>query len=152
MLFQAQPEETSDCTSTWKIGYIGTSTGMDLTHQKPGDHHYIHSMSKDGIRVVDQLCSKAVIVSARRLITDWPVSKAEDLDVQHFAQILELQPEVVLIGTGEHQVFLAPELLMFFYQRSVGVEVMSTPAACRTFNVLVSEQRNVVAALLMPQS
>jgi uncharacterized protein len=52
------------------------------------------------------------------------------------------------MGTGERQVFLAPELLMVFYRQSVGIEVMNTQAACRTFNVLVSEDRNVVAALM----
>lgn len=121
---------------------------MDLTHQRPGDHHYIRSVSNQGIRIADQLCSGALIVSANRLITDWPVSRAEEIGTQDLEQILQLEPEVVLIGTGQRQVFLPPELLMHFYKRSVGIEIMNTQAACRTFNVLVSEQRNVVAALL----
>ena len=62
--------------------------------------------------------------------------------------VFDLQPEIVLIGTGRKQVFLQPELMMSFYRREVGFEVMSTHAACRTFNVLVSESRNAVAALL----
>ena len=121
---------------------------MDLTLQRPGEHHFIHSVSSEGIRVVDQLCRGPLVVSARRLITDWPVWKAEQLTEGHIGQILELKPELVLMGTGEHQVFLAPELLMVFYRQSVGIEVMNTQAACRTFNVLVSEDRNVVAALM----
>ena len=121
---------------------------MDLTLQRPGEHHFIHSVSSEGIRVVDQLCTGPLIVSARRLITDWPVWKADQLNERHIGQILELQPELVLMGTGERQVFLAPELLMVFYGQSVGIEVMNTQAACRTFNVLVSEDRNVVAALM----
>ena len=121
---------------------------MDLTHQRPGEHHYIHSVSNQGIRIADQLCSSALIVSANRLITDWPVSRAEEIGIQDLEQILQLEPEVVLIGTGQRQVFLPPELLMYFYKRSVGIEIMNTQAACRTFNVLVSEQRNVAAALL----
>ncbi len=121
---------------------------MDLTLQKPGEHHFIHSVSGDGIRVVDQVCIGPIIVSATRLITDWSVHRAEDLGSQSLAQILDLEPELVLIGTGERQVFLAPELMMVFYRQNVGVEIMNTPAACRTFNVLVSEGRNVVAALM----
>jgi uncharacterized protein len=97
---------------------------------------------------VDQLFSEALIVSAHHLITGWPVSRAQELDAELLEQVLELKPEVVLIGTGKSQVFLPPELLMVLYRQSVGVEIMSTQAACRTFNVLVSEDRNVVAALM----
>ena len=121
---------------------------MDLTFQRPGQHHYIHSVSTDGIRVVDQVCTGSIIVSASRLITDWPVSTVEDIAAGHIGQILELEPEIVLIGTGERQVFLGPEMLMNFYKQSVGVEIMTTRAACDTFNILVSEGRNVVAALM----
>jgi uncharacterized protein len=121
---------------------------MDLTQERPGEHHYIHSVSESGIRVVDQICEGAFIVSANRLILDWPVTTPADIDARHLKQVFELEPELVLIGTGAEQVFLKPELLMEFYGRSVGIEVMTTQAACRTFNVLVSEGRKVVAAIL----
>jgi uncharacterized protein len=58
----------------------------------------------------------------------------------------------VIIGTGERQHFLPPLLMMEFHGQGIGAEVMSTAAACRTFNVLVSEGRNVVAALLPPSN
>ena len=121
---------------------------MDLTYQRPGEHHYIHSVSANGIRVVDQVCTGSIIVSASRLITDWPVMNAGEITADHIGQILALEPEIVLIGTGERQIFLQPEILMHFYQQPVGVEIMSTRAACDTFNILVSEGRNVVAALV----
>ena len=121
---------------------------MDLTLQRPGEHHYIHSVSADGIRVVDQVCTGSIIVSANRLITGWPVKTAGEITADHIGQILDLEPEIVLIGTGERQVFLEAEKLMQFYRQPVGVEIMSTRAACDTFNILVSEGRNVVAALM----
>ena len=121
---------------------------MDLTFQRPGEHHYIHSVSVAGIRVVDQVCTGSIIVSASRLITDWPVTDATEISAEHIGQILDLEPEIVLVGTGKRQVFLEPEMLMLFYRQPVGVEIMSTPAACDTFNILVSEGRNVVAALM----
>ena len=121
---------------------------MDLTLQRPGEHHYIHSVSADGIRVVDQVCTGSIIVSANRLITDWPVKAPGEITAKHIGQILDLEPEIVLIGTGERQVFLEAEMLMHFYRQTVGVEIMSTRAACDTFNILVSEGRNVVAALI----
>ncbi len=121
---------------------------MDLTFQRPGAHHYIHSVSADGIRVVDQLCTGSIIVSANRLITDWPVTSPGEITADHVGLILDLEPEIVLIGTGPRQVFLQPEMLMQFYKQGVGVEIMSTRAACDTFNIIVSEGRNVVAALV----
>ncbi len=121
---------------------------MDLTLQSPGDHLFIQSISDEGIRIANRICSGPLIVSAGQLLTDWPVRKPTDLTSQHLEQILELQPELVLIGTGDRQVFLPPEMLMVFYRQSVGIESMNTQAACRTFNVLVSEGRNVVAALM----
>lgn len=121
---------------------------MDLTLQNPGNNLFVRYATPDGIQVVDDFYPSAIILSAKEVITDWPVKSVHDIDRRHLEQILELAPEVVLIGTGRDQAFLPPELLMVFYERGVGVEVMNTSAACRTFNVLVSESRKVVGALI----
>jgi uncharacterized protein len=121
---------------------------MDLTLQNPGDHLFIRSVSGAGIQVVDTVYPSALILSARELIPDWPVKSVAEIAEWHLEKILGLNPEVVLIGTGSRQAFLPPELMMFFHDRHIGIEVMSTDAACRTFNVLVSESRNVAAALI----
>jgi uncharacterized protein len=123
---------------------------MDLTLERPGDHLYIRSVSEAGIRVVDETVEGSLILSATEMVTDWEVSKLEQLNEQRLEPVFALQPEVVLLGTGSTQVFPEPELMMCFHRRGVGIEVMATAAACRTFNVLVSERRNVVAALLPP--
>jgi uncharacterized protein len=121
---------------------------MDLTLENPGDHLFIRSVSAQGIQVVDDFYTSSIIVSANRVIPDWPVKSIENITEQHLDAVLELRPEVVLIGTGARQAFLPPRQMMFFYSRNIGVEVMTTDAACRTFNVLASELRNVVAALI----
>jgi uncharacterized protein len=121
---------------------------MDLTLQNPGDHLFIRSVSDAGIQVVDNFYQSAIILSAREIIPDWPVKSVDDIELQHLEKVLELNPEVVLIGTGKGQAFLSPAQMMFFYDRNIGIEVMTTEAACRTFNVLVSESRNVAAVLI----
>ena len=121
---------------------------MDLTLEQPGDHLFIRSVSAQGIQVVDDFYDSSIIVSAKQVIPDWPVNAVENITEEHLVKVLDLQPELVLIGTGTKQAFIPPRQLMFFYSRNVGVEVMTTDAACRTFNVLVSESRNVVAALI----
>lgn len=122
---------------------------MDLVLDRPGEHLYIRSISDEGIRVGDDFFRNPFILNAERVIYDWPVTSVEQITEQHLEKVLELQPDVVLIGTGANQVFLEPAEMMFFYSRNIGFEVMTTDAACRTFNVLVSESRNV-AAMLIP--
>ena len=121
---------------------------VDLTLQRPGDHLFIRAIAGGKLQVGDEWHAGSLIISAKSLVTDWDVSSVEDLRPGCFARIFELDPEVVLLGTGTQQRFPPGELMMDFYRRNVGIEVMSTTAACRTFNVLVSEQRHVVAALM----
>ncbi len=76
-------------------------------------------------------------------------AEAGALTVSHFQQLLALKPEVILLGTGEVHLFPEPALLAPLYPARIGLEVMTTDAACRTFNVLVSEGRSVLAALFV---
>lgn len=121
-------------------------TGLIL--DAPGQHLYIRSVNEQGIRVGDRVFARALLISGSELREDWPPQELSSLQAEHLDAIFELQPEVVLLGTGRRQHFLPPNLLGVFYHRGVGVEVMTTEAACRTFNVLVGDGRAAVAALL----
>ena len=121
---------------------------MELTLHKPGDHNFIRSVGRDGIKVKDEIYRDSLIVSADKLIPDWPVRSMKDITAAHFRAVMDMRPEVVLLGTGKKQAFLPPEIMMSFYSEGIGVEAMTTEAACRTFNVLLSEDRNAVAALI----
>lgn len=123
---------------------------MELTLHKPGEHNFFRSAGEDGVTVGDTLYRSSLVLSADSLVTDWPVKSVGELDEEHLAPIFELAPEVVILGTGPTQEFPAPQLVMQFYKRGIGIEAMSTEAACRTFNVLVSEERKAVAALILP--
>jgi uncharacterized protein len=125
---------------------------VELTFEKPGDHLFIRAFSADGIQVLDELYRDSLILSANHLVDDWPVRSVDEFGDSDVERILALEPEVVILGTGEHQVFPEPRLMAAFYQRGAGIEVMTTAAACRTFNILVSEMRKVVAALIQPQA
>jgi uncharacterized protein len=94
--------------------------------------------------------SASLVVAGDRLVTDWPAASLESLTADHFAAIVELMPEIVLLGTGSTFRFPEPRLLAPLHQAGIGVEVMDTPAACRTYNILLGEGRNVVAALIVP--
>ena len=93
--------------------------------------------------------SESLVVSGDRLVTSWPAHSVAALCADHMAAIVELKPEIVLLGTGATFTFPEPALLAPLYQAGIGVEVMDTPAACRTYNILLGEGRNVVAALIV---
>ena len=92
---------------------------------------------------------ESLVVSADRVVTDWPARSVESLSGDHVAAIVELKPEIVLIGTGARFQFPEPALLAPLQKAGIGVEVMDTQAACRTYNILLGEGRNVAAALIL---
>ncbi|WP_127470737.1 Mth938-like domain-containing protein [Thiomicrorhabdus aquaedulcis] len=83
---------------------------------------------------------------------DWPCTAIEQLTPQLLDPLLAQKPEVIILGTGDKQTFPAPQLFAYCAQNQCGLEVMANDAACRTYNVLTSEDRDVVLALIMPQN
>ncbi|MGA9572901.1 MAG: Mth938-like domain-containing protein [Lysobacterales bacterium] len=121
---------------------------MEFNLEIPQNQFFIRSVSEKGIRVDQELFSRPFIISGQRIVPEWNVESVDDIDEASLQAVFELEPEVILIGTGKKQVFLPPATQVHFYRRNVGFEVMTTDAACRTFNVLATEGRQVVAALL----
>ena len=109
-----------------------------ISRQEPG-RLWVHQTAFQGSQLVPH----------RGEVRAWPVSRFEDLGEAHFAQILTMKPELVIMGTGARLRFPAPALWRALISAGVGFEAMDTAAACRTFNVLASEGRAVLAALLM---
>lgn len=118
------------------------------------DHHptanLVTHVGPEGIRVGERRISRSVILSAGELIADWPVDAVDMLDEESLAPALALDPEILILGTGERIRFPASALYALLGSRGVGLEVMDTAAACRTYNLLVNEDRPVVAALILP--
>lgn len=93
---------------------------------------------------------KSLIVMPERIIDDWQVANFEGLSAAHFELLASLKPEVVLLGTGPALHFPHPALTRCLAEARIGLEVMDTNAACRTYNILMAEGRRVAAALLLP--
>jgi uncharacterized protein len=90
----------------------------------------------------------SLILSPESGPSPWGDVTVATLGAEHLQQLLDHRPELVLIGTGERQVFLPPAVLAPLTNLRIGVECMSLPAACRTYNILMGEDRRVLAALL----
>jgi uncharacterized protein len=89
------------------------------------------------------------IMTPQQLIRNWPPQSAEKINAEHLEIIAELKPEVVLIGTGDTLIFPDMKLTHGLMEQGIGVEVMDTAAACRTYNVLMHEARRVLLALVV---
>jgi uncharacterized protein len=107
----------------------------------------VRSYAPGEIEVAGQKIHSPCIVSAARLITDWAVSSAAALDLPALTPLLELRPSLVLIGANANELTGVGALRRSLEARGVAFEVMDLGAACRTYNVLVQERREVVAGL-----
>lgn len=101
------------------------------------------------IKVNDLTYTQSLIVSPTQIITDWNPQAMAELSKEDLQKIIPLQPTLLLIGTGETLSFPPVELYGDLINQGIGVEIMDTSAACRTYNVLTAENRNVVAALII---
>jgi uncharacterized protein len=99
------------------------------------------------VTVNSQRHESSVIVMANR-IESWDVSEFTKITTAHFEKLKTLDVEIILLGTGEKQRFPHPSLTAPLAAAGIGLEVMDLKAACRTFNILVAEERKVAAALL----
>lgn len=102
-----------------------------------------------GHQGVAEKVEHSVVIGSRGEKFDWACSRFEDLTEAHFLQLLEAKPELVIFGSGERLRFPPPAFLRGLMAARIGVETMDTIAACRTYNILASEGRKVLAALLM---
>jgi len=103
----------------------------------------------DYVSVNNQRFEQAIVVTPEQVLQDWAAQRFETLAETDFSYFLALQPDVLLIGTGRQHRFAHPQLYRTLTDAGIGVEFMDTPAACRTYNILVAEDRKVVAAILL---
>jgi uncharacterized protein len=124
---------------------------MKFTQQHPADVNVIRRYGPDFVAMGEREIRSSCIVTATSL-QDWLPRSVDELALEHLAPLFDLEPEVVVLSTGERQRFPRAALRAEFATRKIGLEVMEIGAACRTYNVLISEERRVVAAILLPGS
>jgi uncharacterized protein len=122
---------------------------MKFTLDRPATLYVVRGYSPGLLRIGQRELTRSVIVSAASLIDDWRPQNIGELAAEDLEPALALRPEVLLLGSGARQVFPPHELLARLHAARIGVEIMDTGAACRTYNVLVGEGRAVAAALII---
>ena len=122
---------------------------MKLHLANLGDTKMFTAHGTDHVMVNRIRYDHSIVVNASDVHEDWNASDFDALSESDFNYFLSYKPEVVLMGTGAQQRFAHPKLYRTLTDMGIGVEFMDTPAACRTYNILVAEDRKVVAAIML---
>ena len=122
---------------------------MKLQRETAGALNVFSAYGPGYVVVGGRRFERSVVVLPERIIADWPATAFESLAAEHLAALAGLGSEILLLGTGARLRFPRPEILAPLRDAGIGVEVMDVPAACRTYNILMAEERKVAAALLL---
>lgn len=109
----------------------------------------VHSYGPDWVQIADQKFTASLVMDTRGERFDWHCQRFEDLSAKHFEQIARLAPELVIFGSGARLRFVPPTLTQSLIKLQIGLDTMDMYAACRTYNILASEGRQVALALLI---
>jgi uncharacterized protein len=123
---------------------------MKLSLDKSSTLYLIDGFSTHSVTVAKREYRHHLIITAEHIFEPWQAPAVPELVIADFDCLSGLELEVILLGTGKHQIFPPPLLQVEFGRKGIGFEVMNTAAACRTFNILAGEGRKVAAALIIP--
>ena len=126
-----------------------TADTMKLSEDYTAGSHIIQSYDDDHIVVNSKCFSKSFLVSNTSLNENWGINDIGQMTHEHWHDIIKLQPEVILMGTGKKLVFPHPSTYAPAIEKGIGVEFMDSRAACRTYNILLSEDRFIIAGIIL---
>ena len=116
--------------------------------QDSSSSNLIQAYRRGELIINERKINCSVVITPDEII-EWDPQHFSAITAEHIDQLASYQPEIVIMGTGERQQFPAPQITAGLLSQGIGVEIMNTDAACRTFNVLSSEDRRVIAAVIL---
>ena len=122
---------------------------MKFAQESQDEGYVITAYGENTVSLNGKKFERSLIVANTEFSEDWGITSIDQLADEHIAQILSFEPELVIIGTGSKLVFPPVEIYSAIIKRGIGVDFMDTHAACRTYNILMSEGRGVVAGLII---
>ncbi|HEY0199081.1 MAG TPA: Mth938-like domain-containing protein [Rhodanobacter sp.] len=123
---------------------------MDISLDRPEGYLFVRRVGAHAVTLIDRELTRSFLLAPDQAIENWPIDHASSLDGSHVEALLALQPELVILGTGERQVFPAAVFMAGFLRKGVGIEAMDNAAAARTYNLLAGEGRRVIAGFILP--
>tara|TARA_B100001013_G_scaffold331305_1_gene246789 strand:- start:399 stop:767 length:369 start_codon:yes stop_codon:yes gene_type:complete len=108
----------------------------------------IKEIDAKSIKIGDKQINHSIVLSPTKIIGKWSRNNVKKLTLDDFKNIITITPDIIILGTGKNLIFPPRELIFQMAKLDIGLEVMSTQAACRTFNLLISEYREPIAILM----
>ena len=122
---------------------------MKFAQDSQDEGYVITAYDEDNISINGKTFASSLIITRTKLDENWNLSHIDSLQPEHIDQILILNPELIIVGTGKKLTFPAVAVYSEIIKKGIGVDFMDTQAACRTYNILMSEGRDVVAGLIL---
>ncbi len=122
---------------------------MKFAQDNQDEGYVITAYGDNSVSVNGKAFEQSLILANTEFSENWGVVGIDQLAADHIEQVLSFNPELIIIGTGSRLVFPAVEIYSAIIKRGIGVDFMDTHAACRTYNILMSEGRGVVAGLIL---
>lgn len=121
---------------------------MHLNLEKP-DKHAIQSYGISEIKINDIVYKQSIVVCRQQILTEWPIKSISELNLEGIDLLVAQKPEIIIIGHQDSGKFAPASIREFLGQKHIGFECMSIGAACRTYNVLLDELREVVLGIIL---
>jgi len=121
---------------------------MKFSQDLTDSGYVVTAYDNRGIKVNGKQFKKSFIISPDEFFEDWPIISISELNSAHIQQLLDMKPELIILGTGKNLVFPPVEVYSALIKQNMGIEFMDTNAACRTYNILTGEGRKVVAGII----
>lgn len=122
---------------------------MKLNQNDVENANLIMAVTSDGVSINDTRINQSCIISNNHIILDLEIETIKDLRLHHIKQLLSVNPEIIIMGSGEQHTFPPIELLDSIAKQNIGFEVMNNKSAARTYNVLIAEERKVACLLVI---
>jgi uncharacterized protein len=122
---------------------------MPLAQELPDYTYTLRSADGRSARVNEQVLTSSFVLAPESLLPQWQVVAGDALKPADLVPLLDLRPELILLGTGSRQIFPPAETMAACLGKGIGLEVMANDAAARTYNILASEGRRVVAGFML---
>ncbi len=122
---------------------------MKMALDNSADGNAVQRYEPGRVQIRNHGFQQSLIVLPDRLLSDWAPREAQKLCATDLQTIIECRPEVLILGTGEHQIFPEPAIFAGLMEAGIGCEIMDNAAACRTFNILLAEGRHAALALVL---
>lgn len=121
---------------------------MQLRQESNNALYRITSYTANSVTVNDKVCTSAILLS-NSLFQDWDIKDIQELNNAHLELLIAQTPDIIIIGTGQTLILPEPQKLSILYNAKIGLEIMSTPSACRTYSLISNDDRKVLAALII---